>query len=108
MSTIFINIVFALTNRRQSIKIKKQSGKEMRVNNHKKRVVITGIGPVTPIGVGKEAYWESLTKGKTCFRQISFPDKDMSQYRCHIGAPIDGFDLSHFVERSNPSMGAPI
>jgi len=27
----------------------------------------------------------------------------MSQYRCQIGAPIDGFDLSHFVEKSKHS-----
>ncbi|HMK51775.1 MAG TPA: beta-ketoacyl-[acyl-carrier-protein] synthase family protein [Thermodesulfobacteriota bacterium] len=73
------------------------------MSNHKKRVVITGIGPITPVGVGKEAYWESLSRGKTSFRKISFPDRDMSQYRCHIGAPIDGFDLSHFVERSKLS-----
>ncbi len=75
----------------------------MRVRNYKKRVVITGIGPVTPVGIGKEAYWESLIKGKSSFQRISFPGKDMSQYRCQIGAPIQGFDLFHFVERSKLS-----
>src|SRR4030066_1866740 len=75
----------------------------MRVRNYHKRVVITGVGPVTPVGTGKEAYWKSLTEGKSCFRQISFPNKDMNQYRCHIGAPIEGFDLSHYVERSKLS-----
>ena len=75
----------------------------MSVRNYKKRVVITGVGPVTPVGIGKEAYWESLIKGKSSFRRISFPGRDMSQYRCQIGAPIEGFDLSHFVERSKLS-----
>ena len=75
----------------------------MDVRNCKKRVVITGIGPVTPVGIGKEAYWESLIEGKSSFRGISFPNKDMSQYRCQIGAPIEGFELSHFVERSKLS-----
>lgn len=70
------------------------------MRNYQKRVVITGVGPVTPVGVGKEAYWESLIQGKSSFRRISFPDKDMSQYRCRIGAPIDGFDFSHFMEKS--------
>ncbi len=87
----------------QSMKITRQSGEEMSVRNYKKRVVITGIGPVTPIGIGKETYWESLTNGKSSFRRISFPEIDMSQYRCQIGAPIDGFDLSHFVEKSKHS-----
>jgi 3-oxoacyl-[acyl-carrier-protein] synthase II len=65
--------------------------------------VITGVGPVTPVGIGKEAYWESLIHGRSSFRQIAFPDKDMSQYRCKIGAPIEGFDLTHYVERSKLS-----
>ncbi len=64
---------------------------------------MTGIGPVTPIGIGKEAYWENLIHGKSSFRRISFSNMDMGQYRCQIGAPIDGFDLSHFVERSKLS-----
>jgi 3-oxoacyl-[acyl-carrier-protein] synthase II len=73
------------------------------LKNYKKRVVITGVGPVTPVGIGKEAYWESLIHGRPSFRQIAFPDKDMSQYRCKIGAPIEGFDLTHYVERSKLS-----
>jgi len=85
------------------MKMTEESIKEMRVRNYHKRVVITGVGPVTPVGIGKEAYWESLIKGKSSFRRISFPDKDMSQYRCQIAAPIDGFDLFHFVEKSKLS-----
>jgi len=73
------------------------------VRDYKKRVVITGVGPITPVGTGKEAYWKSLTEGKSSFRGVSFPGKDMGQYRCQIGAPIEGFDLSHFVERSKLS-----
>ena len=70
------------------------------MRNYKKRVVITGVGPVTPVGIGKEAYWESLTQGKSSFRRIEFPDRDMSQYRCRIGAPIEGFDFFQYVERT--------
>jgi 3-oxoacyl-[acyl-carrier-protein] synthase II len=73
------------------------------VENYQRRVVITGVGPVTPVGIGKEAYWESLIQGRSSFQRISFPNKDMSQYRCQIGAPIEGFDLTHFVERSKLS-----
>jgi len=73
------------------------------VRDYKKRVVITGVGPITPVGTGKEAYWKSLTEGKSSFRGVSFPGKDMGQYRCQIGAPIEGFVLSHFVERSKLS-----
>ncbi len=85
------------------MKITEQSIKEMSVRNYHKHVVITGVGPVTPVGIGKDAYWESLINGRSSIRRISFPGKDMSQYRCQIGAPIDGFDISHFVEKSKLS-----
>jgi len=73
------------------------------LGNYKKRVVITGIGPVTPVGIGKEAYWESLMTGKTAFRRIEFPNRDMSQYRCQIAAPIDGFEFGQYVEKTKHS-----
>src|SRR4030042_4757440 len=79
------------------MKITELPREEMSVRNYKKRVVITGVGPVTPIGIGKEAYWESVTQGKSSFRRISFPERDMSPYRCQNGAPIEGFDLSKYI-----------
>jgi len=65
--------------------------------------VVTGIGPVTPVGIGKEPYWESLVHGKTAFKRISFPDRDMSQYRCQIGAPLETFDLFQYIPRTKHS-----
>jgi 3-oxoacyl-[acyl-carrier-protein] synthase II len=73
------------------------------VGNPKRRVVITGAGPVTPVGIGKEAYWESLAQGRSAFKRIEFPNHDMSQYRSHIGAPMEGFDLFHYVDRTKQS-----
>ncbi len=75
----------------------------MRVGNGHRRVVITGVGPITPVGIGKEAYWESLVQGKSSFKRIEFPNRDMNQYRCRIGAPIEGFDLFQYVERTKHS-----
>ncbi len=76
---------------------------EMHLNNYRKRVVVTGIGPVTPVGIGKEPYWESLVHGKTAFKRILFPDRDMSQYRCQIGAPLETFDLFQYIPRTKHS-----
>jgi 3-oxoacyl-[acyl-carrier-protein] synthase II len=73
------------------------------LKNYRKRVVVTGVGPVTPVGTGKEAYWESLIEGKSCFKRIVFPNRDMAQYRSQIGAPIEGFDLFQYVERTKRS-----
>jgi 3-oxoacyl-[acyl-carrier-protein] synthase II len=75
----------------------------MGVRSDQKRVVITGVGPVTPVGRGKEAYWESLIQGKSSYQRITFPNRDMSQYRCQIAAPIEGFDLFQYVDRTKHS-----
>jgi len=65
--------------------------------------MITGVGPVTPVGIGREAYWDSLVQGKSAFKGIEFPGMDMGQYRCQIGAPIEGFDLHNYVEKTKLS-----
>ncbi len=71
----------------------------MDLRSYKKRVVITGVGPVTPVGIGRDPYWESLIHGRSSFKRIEFPNRDMSQYRCQIGAPVGGFDLGQYVEK---------
>jgi 3-oxoacyl-[acyl-carrier-protein] synthase II len=72
--------------------------KEGAVGRFKRRVVITGVGPVTPVGIGKEGYWDSLSQGKSCFKRIEFPNRDMSSYRSQLAAPIEGFDLYRYVD----------
>jgi len=55
-----------------------------------RRVVITGFGCVTPIGIGREAYWDSLTAGRSGVRRIeSF---DASGFNIQIAAEIPEFD----------------
>ncbi len=75
----------------------------MDLTERRKRVVITGVGPVTPIGIGKEAFGESLIRGKTSFKRVEFPNRDMAQYRCQIGAPIESFDFNAYAERTRHS-----
>ena len=55
-----------------------------------RRVVITGFGCVTPIGVGREAFWDSLENGRSGIRRIeSF---DPSGFNVQIAGEIPGFD----------------
>ncbi|HKS26563.1 MAG TPA: beta-ketoacyl-[acyl-carrier-protein] synthase family protein [Pyrinomonadaceae bacterium] len=55
-----------------------------------RRVVITGMGCVTPIGIGRAAYWESLQRGTSGVRRIqSF---DPSEWPVHIAAEVQDFD----------------
>src|SRR5436189_4563902 len=61
-------------------------------NGHRppRRVVITGIGCVTPIGIGREAFWNGLKSGQSGLRQIeSF---DVSRSAVKIAAYVPDFD----------------
>ncbi|HMQ04430.1 MAG TPA: beta-ketoacyl-[acyl-carrier-protein] synthase family protein [Pyrinomonadaceae bacterium] len=58
--------------------------------NAPRRVVITGFGCVTPIGIGREAFWEGLTAGKSGARKIS--SFDASGFAVQIAAEIPEFD----------------
>ncbi|MBW2040157.1 MAG: beta-ketoacyl-ACP synthase II [Deltaproteobacteria bacterium] len=63
----------------------------------RKRVVITGLGPVTPVGIGKEPYWRALLKGKSGVDRIVFPNFDMEQFRTRIGAQIKDFSIHDYL-----------
>jgi 3-oxoacyl-[acyl-carrier-protein] synthase II len=62
-----------------------------------RRVVITGIGCVTPIGEGKEALWEGLHRRESAVRRI---DRfDPSPFRSHIAAQVEGFEPRDYLDR---------
>lgn len=58
----------------------------------KRRVVITGIGPVTPVGEGVEDFWDSLKNGKSGISKIDVLDGDLVDVK--IGGQIKNFDIS--------------
>ena len=66
----------------------------------KKRVVVTGLGPLTPIGIGKEDYWNALIRGRSGGKRIHFEGFDMDQYASQVACPIEDFSLPDFIERS--------
>ena len=63
-------------------------------------MVITGLGPITPIGTGKEAFWKSLMAGKSGAKMIQFEGCEMDQYASQIACPVDGFSLTDFMHRN--------
>jgi len=72
----------------------------IRVTNNKKnkrRVVITGIGLVTPLGIGIKENWENLLKGKSGICKIT--KFDTSQFSTQIAGEIKNFDPLNFVEK---------
>ena len=61
-----------------------------------RRVVITGMGVVSPIGIGRAAYWDGLMSGRSGASRISaFDAKD---YPCQIAAEVRDFDPETFIQ----------
>lgn len=63
----------------------------------KDRIVITGMGAVTPVGIGVPAYWQSLVNGKGGVSQIT--RFDSSSLPVHIAAEVKGFDATEFLPK---------
>ncbi len=61
-----------------------------------REVVITGLGVVSPIGVGCEAYWQSLLQGQSGVAPIT--SFDASQMPVSFGAELKDFDAKQYVK----------
>jgi len=59
------------------------------------RVVITGLGMVTPIGIGKKNFWESLINGNCGIDKISY--FDTTEYPTKIAAEVKDFDFTNYL-----------
>lgn len=64
------------------------------VNNLEKRVVITGIGVVSPVGIGKDEFWNALVSGKNGIGPITH--FDASEYTARIAGEVKDFDAAAF------------
>ena len=52
----------------------------------RRRVVVTGIGVVAPGSIGREAFWDMITAGRTATRRITFFDP--SRFRSQVAAEV--------------------
>ncbi|HYR96091.1 MAG TPA: beta-ketoacyl synthase N-terminal-like domain-containing protein, partial [Candidatus Binatus sp.] len=63
-----------------------------------RRVVVTGIGLVTPLGVGVRPNWEALLAGRSGIRRVTA--FDTSGLPCRVAAEVPEFDPARWVEPS--------
>lgn len=61
-----------------------------------RRVVVTGMGAITPIGLSVEEFWQSVKEGKTGFAPIT--KFDASDFKCHIAAEVKGFEGKNYMD----------
>jgi 3-oxoacyl-[acyl-carrier-protein] synthase II len=63
----------------------------------KRRVVITGVGAITPLGTGASKSWQALCQGKSGVARIT--KFDPSGFKCQIAAEVKDFHPEDFLDR---------
>ncbi|MGE0481300.1 MAG: beta-ketoacyl synthase [Phycisphaerae bacterium] len=63
----------------------------------KRRVVITGLGPISPLGCGAATFWNALLDGRNAVRRMQAFDP--ARFDSQVGAEIDGLKLADFVPK---------
>lgn len=63
----------------------------------KKRVVVTGVGVISPVGTGKEKFWQSLIEGKSGIGLIN--RFDASELPTRIAGEVKDFDPHDFIDK---------
>ncbi|MDE6892735.1 MAG: beta-ketoacyl-[acyl-carrier-protein] synthase II, partial [Lachnospiraceae bacterium] len=61
-----------------------------------RRVVVTGMGAITPVGLGTAEFWNAVKEGKHGFAPIT--KFDVSEYKCKIAAEVKGFDAKEYMD----------
>ncbi len=61
-----------------------------------RRVVVTGMGAITPIGLSVDEFFASVKEEKTGFAEITH--FDASEYKCHIAAEVKNFDAKQYMD----------
>jgi beta-ketoacyl-acyl-carrier-protein synthase II len=66
------------------------------MNNSRARVVITGLGAITPLGLTLREYWEGLLAGRSGITRIT--QFDAGHLPCQIAGEIKGFDPKNYMD----------
>lgn len=62
-----------------------------------RRVVVTGLGIVSSVGTGRDAFWKSIINGRSGISRVS--SFDTEEYRCHYAGEVKDFDPERFIAK---------
>jgi 3-oxoacyl-[acyl-carrier-protein] synthase II len=68
-------------------------------NRQNKRVVITGLGAITPIGKNLADYWDGLLQGRSGVGAVTL--FDASEHACQIAAEVKNFDPHEYLDKKD-------
>lgn len=69
-----------------------------------RRVVVTGIGVISPVGTGRDAFWSALLAGKSGIGPVTAFDS--TNYAAHVGGEVRDFDATcHIKKRGSEQAG---
>ncbi len=64
---------------------------------NKHRVVVTGLGVISSVGIGKDEFWKSIINGKSGISKVT--SFDTQEFRCHLGGEIKNFYPEDFIAK---------
>jgi 3-oxoacyl-[acyl-carrier-protein] synthase II len=64
---------------------------------NKRRIVVTGLGVLSSVGIGRDEFWKSIIEGKSGISEVSA--FDTSLFRCHRGGEIKNFNAEDFISK---------
>ena len=71
-----------------------------------RRVVVTGVGLLTSVGIGTEATWQAVLAGRSGIGRITA--FDASAFSCQIAGEIQGFEPGRYIEKKQIKKMGPM
>lgn len=61
-----------------------------------RRVVVTGMGAITPLGLNVNEFWKGVKEGQTAFAEVTH--FDTTEYKAHLAAEVKGFNAKDYMD----------
>ena len=76
------------------------------INASKRRVVVTGLGVVSPVGIGVQPAWSNLIAGKSGITRIT--KFDPSNFSSQVAGEVKDFDVSQYLPAKGRHLVEPL